>query len=89
MCRVTLMLGMCGGTEEEGMRKMGDSCCSQLQVRGCLSLNGAIRRGLMANFRHLSPNTSHIRKQPSPSSLYSPTQCCWHPLPFSPHLPRT
>lgn len=87
ICTVTLMLGLCGGMGEEGMRKMRDSCCSQLQVHGHLSQNGAVRRGLMANFGNLSPNTSHIRKHPSPSSLYSPTQCCLHPLPFSPHFP--
>lgn len=65
-------VGPVGGTGEEGMRKVRDSCCSQLQVHGHLSLNGAVRRGLMANFGNLSPNTSHIRKHPSPSFFIQP-----------------
>lgn len=55
MQRVTPMLGTCGSMGEEGMKKMGD-CCSQLQVCGHLSLNGAVRRGLITNFGNLPPN---------------------------------
>lgn len=81
-----LYVGCMWGTGWEGMREMGDSCCSQLQVCGHLSLNGAVRRGLIAFFGNSSPDTPHVRKHPSPYSLCSSTQCCLC-LPFAPHLP--
>lgn len=80
------MLGACGGMGWEGVREMGDSCCFQLQVCGHLSLNGDVRRCLIAILENLSPDTPHIRKHASPYSLCSPTQCRLY-LPFSPHLP--
>lgn len=86
MCRVTLMFGIFGGMDEEVKRKVEDSCFSQQQVCGHLSLNETVGRGFMANFGNLSPNT--IRKCCYPSFLYSPTQCCLYHLSFSPHLCR-
>lgn len=70
MCRVTLMFGIFGGMDEEVKRKVEDSCFSQQQVCGHLSLNETVGRGFMANFGNLSPNM--IRKCCYPSFFIQP-----------------
>lgn len=64
MCRVNLLLDMCGDAGEEDTEKMRVSC-SQLQVPGHLNLSGAVRRVLKADFGNLSPN----RRYPTLGSI--------------------